>query len=37
MEFEWINIRDKMVTQELLDSFESGNSVFEGKGRILAR
>ena len=29
MEFEWINIRDKMVTQELLDSFESGNSVFD--------
>lgn len=29
MEFEWINIRDNMVTQELLDSFQSGNSVFD--------
>lgn len=29
MEFEWINIRDDMITQELLDSFQSGNSVFD--------
>ena len=29
MEFVWINIRDKMVTQELLDGFQSGNSVFD--------
>lgn len=29
MEFEWINIRDEMITQELLDSFESGNSTFD--------
>jgi hypothetical protein len=29
MEFKWINIRDKLITQELLDEFKSGNSVFD--------
>lgn len=29
MDFVWINIRDKLITQELLDSFKSGNSVFD--------
>lgn len=29
MEFEWVNIRDKLITKELLDVFQSGNSVFD--------
>lgn len=36
MEFEWINIRDKLITQELLDSFESGNSVFDNYLKVNA-
>ena len=29
MNFSWINIRDDMITQELLDEFQSGNSLFD--------
>ena len=29
MEFEWLNIRNKLINQELLDSFQSGNSDFD--------
>ena len=36
MEFVCVNIRDKMVTQELLDEFESGNSDFDSFLKELA-
>ena len=29
MEFTWVNIQDDLITQELLDDFQSGNSVFD--------
>lgn len=29
MEFTWLNIRNELITQELLDDFKSGNSVFD--------
>ena len=29
MEFTWVNIRDALITQELLDGFQSGNSDFD--------
>lgn len=29
MDFVWINIRNNLITQELLDSFKSGNSDFD--------
>jgi hypothetical protein len=29
MEFDWINIRNELITQELLDEFKSGNSDFD--------
>ena len=29
MEFTWVNIRNALITQELLDGFQSGNLVFD--------